>query len=124
VYSEKPSEAPDYGDYGQPSLMHPRPLPIAIERLIVASHGGQTDEDKVKAAVAPVKTALEAIEFLTVGHPYLLGHELSIADFYLIPVFTYLSQTLEYEATIAKTSSLRSWWNEVSQLPSVKKVCA
>ena len=97
---------------------------IAIQRLIVRSHGDQTDEDNVKAAVAPVKNALKAIEFLTVGHPYLLGHELSIADFYLIPVFTYLSQTLEYEATIAKTSSLRSWWNEVSQLPSVKKVCA
>jgi glutathione S-transferase len=97
---------------------------IAIERLIVASHGGQTDEDKVKAAVAPVKTALEAIDSLTVEHPYLLGHELSIADFYLIPVFTYLSQTPEYEATIAKTSSLQIWWNEACQLPSVKKVYA
>jgi glutathione S-transferase len=43
---------------------------IAIERLIVASHGRQTNEDKVKAAVAPVNTALEAIESLTVGHPY------------------------------------------------------
>ncbi len=41
--------------------MQPRPLSIAIERLIVASHGGLTDEDKVKAAVAPVKTALEAM---------------------------------------------------------------
>jgi glutathione S-transferase len=50
--------------------MHQRPLSIAIERLIVASHRGQTDEDEVKAAVAPVKTALEAIESLTVGHPY------------------------------------------------------
>ncbi|MEG4234076.1 glutathione S-transferase domain-containing protein [Microcoleus sp. Pol11C3] len=99
-------------------------MSIAIERLIVASHGGQTNEDKVKAAVAPVKTALKAIEPLTVGYSYELGHELSIADFYLIPVFTYLSQTPEYEATIAKTSSLRTWWNEVSQLPSVKKVCA
>ena len=68
--------------------MHPRPLSIAIERLIVRSPRGQTDADKVKAAVAPVKTALEAIESLTLGHPYLLGHELSIADFYLIPVFT------------------------------------
>ena len=97
---------------------------IAIERLIVASHGGQTNEDKVKAAVAPVNTALEAIESLTVGHPYWLGHELSIADFYLIPVFTNLSQTPKYEATIAQTSLLRTWWNEVGQLPSVKKVCA
>ena len=95
-------------------------MSIAIERLIVRSHRGQTDEDKVKAAVAPVKTALEAIESLTVGHQYLLGHELRIVDFYLIPVFTYLSQTPEYEATIAQTSSLRTWWNQVSQLPSVK----
>jgi glutathione S-transferase len=61
--------------------MHPRPLSIAIERLMVRSHRGQTDEDKLKAAVAPVKTALEAIESLTVGHRYLLGHELSIVDF-------------------------------------------
>ncbi|MEG4517730.1 MULTISPECIES: glutathione S-transferase domain-containing protein [unclassified Microcoleus] len=76
-----------------------------------------------KAAIAPVKTALVAIDSLTAGHPYELGHELSIADFYLIPVFTYLSQTPEYEATIARTSKLRTWWNEVSQLPSVKKVC-
>jgi hypothetical protein len=52
--------------------MHRRLLSIAIERLIVASHGGLTDEDEVKAAVAPVKTALEAIESPTVGHPYLL----------------------------------------------------
>ena len=57
-----------------------------------------------KPAVAPVKPALEAIESLTVEHPYLLGDELSIVDFYLIPVFTYLSQTAEYEATIAQTS--------------------
>ncbi|MEG4209956.1 glutathione S-transferase domain-containing protein [Microcoleus sp. S13_B4] len=77
-----------------------------------------------KAAVAPVKTALEAIESLTVRHGYELGHELSIADFYLISVFTYLSQTFEYKATIAQTPKLRTWWNEVSQPPSVKKVCA
>lgn len=103
--------------------MHPRPLSIAIERLIFPSHGGQTDEDEVKAAVAPVNSVPEAIDSLTVGHPYLLGDELSIADFYLIPVFTYLSQTPEYEATIAQTPKLRTWCNEVSQLPSVKKVC-
>ncbi|MEG4091484.1 hypothetical protein [Microcoleus sp. Pol12B4] len=53
----------------------------------------------------------------------MLGDELSIANFYLISVFTYLSQTAEYEATIAQTSKLRTWWNEVSQLPSVNKVC-
>jgi glutathione S-transferase len=97
---------------------------IAIQRLIVPSQGGQTDEEKVKAAVAPVKKALEAIESLTIGSPYLLGESLTIADFYLIPVFVYLSQTPEYEATIAQAPKLQTWWAEVSSLPSVKKVCA
>jgi glutathione S-transferase len=97
---------------------------IAIQRLIVPSQGGKTDEAKVEAAVAPVKLALEAIEALTAGSPYLLTHEMTIADLYLIPVFIYLSQTPEFERTTAQTSKLRTWWNQVSQLPSVKKVCA
>ncbi|AFZ13041.1 Glutathione S-transferase domain protein [Crinalium epipsammum PCC 9333] len=97
---------------------------IVIQRLIVPTQGGKTDEDAVKNAVAPAKTALEAIESLTVGSPYLLGSELTIADFYLIPIFFYLSNTPEFEAIIADTPKIKSWWNEVSQLPSVNKVCA
>lgn len=97
---------------------------IVIQRLIVPSQGGKTDEEKVKEGVAPVKRALEAIELLTIGSPYLLGHEVSIADFYLIPIFTYFSKTPEYNVTTAQTPKLRAWWNGVSQLPSVKKVCA
>jgi glutathione S-transferase len=99
-------------------------LTIVIQRLIVPSQGGKTDEDKVKNAVAPAQKAAEAIESIAVGSPYLLGSEVSIADFYLIPVFTYLSQTPEFEAITAQTPKLRTWWDEVSQLKSVKKVCA
>ncbi len=94
-----------------------------IQRLIVPSQGGKTDEDKVKNAVAPAQKAAEAIESIAVGNSYLLGSEVSIADFYLIPVFTYLSQTPEFEAITAQTPKLRTWWDEVSQLNSVKKVC-
>ncbi|HEY9875710.1 MAG TPA: glutathione S-transferase family protein [Candidatus Obscuribacterales bacterium] len=105
-------------------LYSPAILSIVIQRLIVPSQGGTTDEDKVKNAVAPAKTAAEAIESLTVGSPYLLGSEVSIADFFLIPVFTYLSQTPEFNSITAQTPKLRIWWDEVSKLPSVKKVCA
>ncbi len=99
-------------------------LSIVIQRLIVPSQGGKTDEDNVKNAVAPAQTAVEAIESLTVGSPYLLGSEASIADFYLIPVFTYLSQTPEFDSITAQAPKLRSWWDEVTKLPTVKKVCA
>ena len=98
-------------------------LTIVIQRLIVPSQGGKTDEDKVKNAVLPAQKAAEAIESIAVGSPYLLGSEVSIADFYLIPVFIYLSQTPEFEAITAQTPKLRTWWDQVSQLKSVKKVC-
>ena len=97
---------------------------IVIQRLIVPSQGGKTDEDAVKNAIAPAKTAAEAIESLNVGSPYLLGSELSIADFYLIPIFIYLSQTPEFDAITAQTPKLRTWWDEVNKLKSVKQVCA
>jgi len=97
---------------------------IVIQRMIVPMQGGKTDEDKVKNAIAPAQTAIQAIESITVGNPYLLGSQLTIADFYLIPVFVYLSQTPEYETITAQTPKLRTWWDAVNQLPNVKKVCA
>lgn len=105
-------------------LYSPAIISIVIQRLIVPSQGGKTDEDKVKNAVAPAQKAVEVIESLTVGSPYLLGKEVSIADFYLIPIFIYLSQTPEFNSITAQTPKLRTWWDEVSKLPSVKKVGA
>ena len=96
---------------------------IVIQRLIVPSQGGTTDETLVSNAVAPAKTALEAIESLTVGSPYLLGSDVGIADFYLIPIFVYLAKTPEFEAVTAQTPKLRTWWEMASQRPDVKKVC-
>lgn len=97
---------------------------IVIQRLIVPSQGGSTDEALVKNAVAPAKTALEAIESLTVGSPYLLGSDVGIADFYLIPIFIYFSQTPEFEAVTTQTPKLLTWWAVANQRPDVKKVCA
>jgi glutathione S-transferase len=105
------------------NYLYPAVIPnIVIQRLIVPSQGGKTDEAKVSNAVAPAKTAAAAIEAITVGQPYLLGSELSIADFYLIFVFVYLSQVPEFEAITAETPKLRAWWEQARQLPNVKKV--
>ncbi len=97
---------------------------IVIQRLIIPSRGGQSDEEKVKNAIAPAQTALNAIESIATCNPYLLGSEIGIADFYLIPIFVYLSKTPEFEAIIAQTPKIRTWWEKVSNLPQVQKVCA
>ena len=97
---------------------------IVIQRLIVPSQGGNTDEAKVKNAIAPAQMALEAIESLAADSPYLLGSAASIADFYLIPILMYLFQTPEFEVITAQTPKLRRWQDELSLLPNVKKLCA
>jgi glutathione S-transferase len=96
---------------------------IVIQRVIVPSQGGQTDEEAVKGAIAPAKTAAEAIEALIVGTPYLLGSEMTIADFFVIPVLVYLSKTPEFAAITAQTPKLKTWWDQAKELPLVKKVC-
>jgi len=96
---------------------------IVIQSLIVPSQGGKTDDAKVKKAIAPTQTALKAIESIATDSEYLLGDNVSIADFYLIPIFVYLAQTPEFDVLTAETPKLRTWWDKASQLPNVKKVC-
>ena len=97
---------------------------IVIQRLIVPEQGGNTDEQKVENAIVPTMKALEAIEDLFVGSPFLVGSMISIADFYLIPIFVYLEQTPEFEAVTSHVPKLKQWWNEVKILSSVKEICA
>lgn len=105
-------------------LYAPAITTIVIQRLIIPSQGGQTDEEKVKNAVEPAQTAINAIESIATCNPYLLGSEIGIADFYLIPVFVYLSKTPEFEAITAQTPKIKTWWEKVSNLPKVQEVCA
>ena len=93
-----------------------------IQRLIGFSQGSQTDESKVASAVAPAKTAVEAIEAIAVGQPYPLGSELMIADFYGLFVFTYLCRIPEFRTITAQTPKPRAWWEQVQQLANLKKV--
>lgn len=96
---------------------------IVTQQLIMPSQGGSTDEAKVRDSIAPAQKAMEAIEAIVAGGPYLIGDALSIADFYLIPIFFYLSQTSAFAMVVAQSPKLISWWNSVKQLPTVEKVC-
>ena len=97
---------------------------IVIQNLIVPDRGGETDKEAVQNAIAPTQKALGAIEDLFVGSPFLLGSMISIADFYLIPIFIYLEQTPQFDEIIANTPKLKEWWNEVKILASVKEICS
>jgi glutathione S-transferase len=95
---------------------------ITIQRLIVPSQGGQPDEAAIQAAIPNVTTALEAIEAIATGTPYLFGDQATLADLYLLPVVLYLSKTPEFDTVMAATPTLRTWWQTASQRPSFVKV--
>ena len=96
---------------------------ITIQNLVVPQQGGQTDQDAVEKAIAPTQKALKAIEDLYQGSPYLLGSTLTIADFYLIPIFDYLAKTPQFEAVTANVPNLQKWWQNIQTLESFKAVC-
>ena len=104
-------------------LYGPAVSTIVIQNLIVPQKGGETDQAAVEKAIAPTQKALQAIEALYQGDPYLLGDTLTIADFYLIPIFVYLAQTPQYKAATADIPKLKDWWKAVRSLDSFKAVC-
>ena len=98
---------------------------IVIQNLIVPTQGGETDKDAVKEAIAPTQKALAAIEELSVSSPFLTGSLVSIADFYLIPIFVYLEKTPQFAEVTANTPKLKAWWSgNLKILASVKEICA
>ena len=105
-------------------LYSPAISTIVIQNLIVPSQGGKTDQDAVQAAIAPTQKALQAIKQLFIGSPFLVGNSISIADFYLIPIFVYLAQTPQFEQVTADIPQLTTWWNKVKTLNSVQEVCS
>ena len=96
----------------------------AIGTIVVGRLTGNIDETKMAAAIPLAAKALETIESLVTPSPYLLGSNITITDFYLIPIFVYLAQTPEFATLMAQTPKLLAWWDKASQLSNVKTICA
>ena len=97
---------------------------LTIENLVVPSQGGEPDKEKIRDAITPAQNAFKAIADIASFHPYLLGDQLTLADFYLIPAFKYISLTPQYKQVTESVPQLREWYKEVRSLDIVKKVCS
>lgn len=104
-------------------LYQPAVGTIVIQNLIVPSQGGKTDTTAVKEAIAPTQQALKAIENLCSGSPFLVSSLITIADFYLIPIFFYLEKTPQFGQVTANTPKLQNWWQQTKILNSVRQIC-
>jgi glutathione S-transferase len=98
---------------------------VTHERLVFPELGIASDEKVVAHALPKVETALAVVEReLADGRNYLLGPELTIADFYLLPSTFAFSQTQEGNAMYPKYPAFCRWRERMESLPTTRKLRA
>ena len=102
--------------YGWPSIIGK----IVWQRLIVPMpEKREGDEAIVREAKPMVRLCLSEFERIKGQDRYLAGPEISLADLFLAPIFTYFSMTPDATELLKDCSGLRDWWAEISTRESM-----
>jgi glutathione S-transferase len=98
---------------------------VTHERLVFPELGIASDEKVVAHALPRVENALAVAERqLGHGEDFLLGPELTIADFYLLPATFAFSLTAEGQSMYPKFRAFCRWRERMDKLPATQKVRA
>lgn len=107
--------------YYYPYMIHH----VTHERLVFPELGIAFDEKVVAHALPKVETGLAVVERqLAHGKKFLLGDELSIADFYLLPSTFAFSLTPEGQSIYPKFPAFCRWRERMDSVPATQKVRA
>jgi glutathione S-transferase len=95
---------------------------VTHERLVFPELGIASDEKVVEHALPKVELGLGVLEReLSHDQSYLLGAELSLADFYLLPSTFAFSLTQEGQSLYPKFPAFSRWRERMENLPTTKK---
>jgi glutathione S-transferase len=98
---------------------------VTHERLVYPELGIASDEKVVAHALPKVELALGVIEReLSHGKEYLLGSELTLADFFILPSTFAFSLTEEGQAMYPKYPAFCAWRERMENLPTTRKLRA
>jgi glutathione S-transferase len=98
---------------------------VTHERLVFPELGIASDEKVVAHALPKVELGLQVAEReLADGRRYLLGNELTLADFYLLPSSFAFGLTDEGKQMYLKYPLFSGWRDRMDALPSVKTLRA
>jgi glutathione S-transferase len=93
---------------------------IVWQRLIVPMTEKRDGDDAIVREAKPMVTlCLSEIERIKGQDAYLAGPEISLADLFLAPIFTYLTMTPDATELLKDCSGLRTWWAEISTRESM-----
>jgi glutathione S-transferase len=94
---------------------------VTHERLVFPQLGISSDEKVVSHALPKIELALGVMEReLSHGKDYLLGADLTVADFYMVPSTYAFSLTEEGKAMYPKFPAFCRWRERMEALPAVK----
>jgi len=98
---------------------------VTHERLVFPELGIPSDENVVAHALPKVDTALSVMEKeLSHGEGYLLGRELTLADFYMLPCTFAFGLTDEGQAMYRKYPAFCRWRERMESLPTTRRLRA
>ena len=98
---------------------------VTHERLVYPELGIASDEKVVAHALPKVELALGVMEReLSRGQDYLLGPELTLADFFVLPSTFAFSLTEEGKAMYPKYPAFCAWRERMDNLPTTRKLRA
>ena len=98
---------------------------VTHERLVFPELGIASDEKVVAHALPKVELALGVMEReLSHGQDYLLGPELTLADFYILPSTFAFALTDEGKAMYPRFPAFCHWRERMENLPATRKLRA
>ena len=98
---------------------------LSHERLIFPALGIAPDEKVVAHALPRIAVALDVMEReLGHGQGYLIGDQLTLADFFVLPTLTSLSMTPEGQEMLKTRPHIAAWRARMEAQPAVIKVRA
>lgn len=96
---------------------------LSHERLIYPALGITPDEKVVAHALPRIQVALDVMDReLETGSGYLVGDQLTLADFFMLPTMTSLGMTPEGQEMLNTRPRIGAWRARMEEEPAVIKV--
>ena len=95
---------------------------VSHERNVFPQLGIEPDEKVVELALPKVEVCLQVMEReLADGKEFMLGPQLSLADFYLLPIIHAFGFAPEAQAIYPRFPSICAWRERMEALPTLKR---
>src|SRR5689334_11519579 len=95
---------------------------VSHERNVFPQLGISSDEKVVANALPKVEVCLQVMEReLSHGNEFLLGAELSLADFYMLPIIHAFGFAAEAQAMYPNVPSICAWRERMEALPTLQR---